>query len=108
MLGLSSEETTAAGSGLGVIGTAIIWLRSLGGRVTMLEKQMVNVLSVDRTPFVLNKDFEKACKEIKGDIKSLRTVTSDGFESIKTCLNDLECAKRLYEDREKREKGESK
>jgi uncharacterized protein YsxB (DUF464 family) len=105
MIGLSPEETAATGAGItGVIMAAIAWLRSVGSRITKLENRMDKITDVEESPFVLNKEFESACLEIKGDIKSLRTVTSDGFDSIKICLNELECARRLNEDREKREK----
>jgi uncharacterized protein YsxB (DUF464 family) len=105
MIGLSPEETAATGAGItGVIMAAIAWLRSVGSRITKLENRMDKITSIEESPFVLHKDFEKACLEIKGDIKGLRTVTSDGFESIRTCLTELECARRVNEDRVKREK----
>jgi hypothetical protein len=105
MIGLSPEETAATGAGItGVIMAAIAWLRSVGSRITKLENRMDKITSIEESPFVLHKEFEKACLEIKGDIKGLRTVTSDGFETIQKCLTDLQCANKVLEDREKREK----
>ena len=107
---LGPEETAATGVGFLSLFGAIAWLRSIGTRITKLEYGLNKITDVEDSPFVLSKTCDKACKDLKASIEKtndnvdkLNGTTAAGFKGLTDCLNDLNCAKKLMQERAKEE-----
>ena len=107
---LGPEETVASGAGVLSLFGAIAWLRSIGSRITKLEYGLNKITDVEDSPFVLSKTCDKACKDLQSTIKGtndnvtkLTETTAKGFKDLTKYLNDLNCAKKLMQERAKEE-----
>ena len=106
VMNIDPETTATAGVGAtGIIGGFFMWLRSIGSRITNLETKMNNITSIDKSPFVLTKTFEKTCQDIDNkceniqkEIKDINKNVSEGFGKLDKTICQLKCQNVLKEE----------